>query len=149
MTLNTLQNEMIAAMKSGNKFRKNVVASLVDEVKKAAIDKMCRDNVPESLVDEVLLKCKKTTQEQIDTCPVGRIDLLMQYNNQLDIVNEFAPTLITDESELKIMIADYVLETGIPLAKGSRGQIMKAMSAKLKGKADMSVVSKVVGEMLV
>ena len=147
MTLEVLQNEMINAMKSGNKFRKNVIAGLVDDVKKAAINKNCRDNITEAMVDEVLLKCKKTAQEQIDTCPAGRIDLLTQYNNQLDIINEFAPTLMTDEKEIKNKILDIV-NGEVEFTKANRGKIMKTISPVLKGKADMSVVNKVVGDML-
>lgn len=146
MTLEVLQNEMINAMKSGNKFRKNVVSSLVDDVKKAAINKNCRDNITEEMTNEVLLKCKKTAQEMIDTCPAGRIDLLMQYQNQLEIINEFAPTLMTDENEIKNKILDIV-NGEIEFTKSNRGKIMKTISPVLKGKADMSVVNKVVGEM--
>ena len=38
MTLEVLQKEMIAAMKSGNKLRKEAISSLVGAIKKAAID---------------------------------------------------------------------------------------------------------------
>ena len=65
MQLQTLQSAMIAAMKNKDKPRKAVLSSMVDAVKKAAIDKNCRDNVPESLVDEVLLKYKKMMQEMM------------------------------------------------------------------------------------
>lgn len=60
MTLEVLQSEMIAALKSGNKFRKHVISTLVDAVKSTAINKNCRDNITEAFVDEVMLKCKKT-----------------------------------------------------------------------------------------
>ena len=76
MTLEKLQQEMIAAMKTGDKFRKTVISTTIAQIKKAAIDKGCRDNIPESLVDEVLLKTKKTAQEMIDTCPKDRKDKL-------------------------------------------------------------------------
>lgn len=148
MTLEVLQNEMINAMKSGNKFRKNVVSSLVDDVKKAAINKNCRDNITEEMTNEVLLKCKKTAQEMIDTCPAGRIDLLMQYQNQLEIINEFAPQLITDEAEISNLIVDAI-NGEFELTKANRGKIMKVIAPVFKGKADMKIVSKVVGEMLV
>lgn len=147
MTLEVLQNEMIAAMKSGNKFRKNVVASLVDEVKKAAINKNCRDKITETLVDEVLLKCKKTAQEQIDTCPPGRVDLLIQYTNQLEIINEFAPQLMTDEAKIKSTILDIV-NGEIEFTKANRGKIMKMISPVFKGKVDLKVANSILENML-
>ena len=79
MELKTLQAEMIASMKSGDKFRKGVISTVIGQIKSMAIDKGCRDNIPESLVDEALLKAKKITQEQIDTCPESRTDLLENY----------------------------------------------------------------------
>ena len=60
MTLETLQAAMIAAMKERNKARKDSISSLISAVKKAAIDKMCRDDISEELVNEVILKEKKT-----------------------------------------------------------------------------------------
>ena len=148
MTLETLQKEMITALKSGDKPRKQVVAGLVDAVKKAAIDKKCRDNIPESLVDETLLKCKKTAQEMVDTCPVDRVETLADYRNQLEIINEFAPTLITDEAQIKTIVLDFATENNIELIRSNRGKLMGIISKCLKGQVDMSIVSKVVGEML-
>ena len=148
MTIERLQSEMILAMKSGDKFRKGVIADIVGNVKKAAIDKNCRDNITESLVDEVLLKCKKTAQEMIDTCPGNRVETLAEYHKQLVIINEFAPSLMTDAEEIRNVILD-ALNGEFELTKSNKGKVMKIIAPMFKGKADMSVVNKVVGEMLV
>lgn len=148
MTLEKLQFEMVKALKDGNKFRKQVLSELVGTVKKAAIDKKCKDDIPESLVDETLLKYKKTVQEQIDTCPADRAQMLENYKDQMKIVSEFAPTLLTDETEIRNRILDTV-NGEIEFTKANRGKIMKVISPIFKGKADMGVVSKVVGGLLV
>lgn len=147
MTLENLQTEMVMALKDGNKLRKQVLSELVCAVKKAAIDKKCKDNIPESLVDETLLKFKKLVQEQIDTCPSERTQMLENYIDQMKIVAEFAPTLLTNESEIKNKILDIV-NGELEFTKSNRGVIMKKISPILKGKADMSIVSKVVGDMM-
>lgn len=144
MTLEKLQNEMIQAMKNRDKMRKSVLSGLVDSVKKAAIDKNCRDNITETLVDEVLLKYKKTIQEQIDTCPANRVEILAEYNAQMAIVAEFAPTLITDETEIRYLILD-IINNEHEFSKANRGILMKILSPVLKGKVDMSIVSKILG----
>ena len=149
MTLEKLQSEMIHAMKSGDKFRKGVIADIIGNVKKVAIDKNCRDNITEGLVDEVLLKCKKTSQEMIDTCPADRIETLAEYVKQFDIIDEFAPQLITNPIEIRIMVTNCANEAGFTLTKNNRGKIMKIVSTYLKGKVDMKIVNKVVGEILV
>lgn len=141
MTLETLQKEMIAAMKAKNKVRKDTISSIVSAVKKAAIDNKCKDNITEELVNTVILKEQKTMQEMIDTCPADRTDLLTEYKEKMTIITEFAPKLLTDPDEIKT----FIEETGIELVKANRGQIMKA----LKGKADMKIANGVVGGMLV
>jgi uncharacterized protein YqeY len=147
MTLETLQSQMIVAMKNKDKLRKSVLSGLVDAVKKAAIDKNCRDNITEALVDEVLLKYKKLVQEQVDTCPADRVDTLVDYKAQLAIVAEFAPTLITNEVEIQNAILDAI-NGEIEFSKVNKGKIMKIIAPIFKGKADMGIVNKVLGEML-
>ena len=148
MTLEVLQKEMIAAMKSGDKFRKSVLSDIIASVKKVAIDKGCRDDVSESLVDEVLIKYKKTVQEMIDTCPGERVETMAEYVRQFDIVDEFAPKLIDDEEKIRQLIVGIALRLNIQLEKKNRGLLMKSLSADLKGKADMGVVSKVASQLL-
>lgn len=148
MQLQTLQSEMITAMKSKDKPRKAVLSGMIDAVKKAAIDKGCRDNITESLVDEVLLKYKKLVQEQIDTCPAERSQMLENYKDQMKIVAEFAPVLMTSPVQIEIAVRRLILDNNIEPLKSNCGAIMKLAAANLKGKADMGVVSKVVGGML-
>lgn len=148
MTLEKLQSEMVQALKDGNKLRKQVLSELVGAVKKAAIDKKCRDDIPETLVDETLLKYKKVVQEQIDTCPADRPQMLENYKDQMKIVAEFAPVLMTSPVQIEIAVRRLILDNNIEPVKSNRGAIMKVIAANLKGKADMSVVSKIVEEML-
>lgn len=149
MTLEKLQSEMIQAMKNKDKLRKSVLSGMIDSVKKASMTNSGRIDITELLVDDVLLKYKKTVQEQIDTCPADRTETLEEYKAQMAIVAEFAPTLITDENEIRCLILDIIsINNDVELVKSNRGYIMKILSPVLKGKADMSIVSKVVGGML-
>lgn len=144
MTLEQLQKDMIAAMKNGDKNRKEVISSLVSAVKKAGIDNGCKDNITEDLVAQVLLKEQKTAKEMIDTCPASRIDLLDKYNYNFGVISEYAPKLVTDPEEIKAMIAAALDEQGLEYIKKNKGVVMKA----LKGRADMAVVNKVTGDFL-
>ena len=141
MELKVLQNEMVAALKARNKFRKDVISSLVGAVKKAAIDKNCRDNVTEELVNAVLIKEQKTMQEMIDTCPATRPEILEEYTAKKQIIDEFAPQVITDPAQIKTMVESI----GIDLTKKNRGAIMKVLKDNL---VDMKVANQVVGGML-
>lgn len=147
MTLEKLQSEMIQAMKNKDKLRKSVLSGMIDAVKKASMTNNGRVDITEQLVDEVLLKYKKMIQEQIDTCPAERIETLEEYKAQMAVVAEFAPTLITDETEIHYLILDIV-NNEHEFSKSNRGILMKIIAPVLKGKADMSIVNKVLGGML-
>ena len=148
MTLEKLQSEMIQAMKNKDKQRKSVLSGMIDAVKKAAMTNNGRVEIAEQLVNEVLLKYKKMVQEQIDTCPVDRIETLEEYKAQMAVVAEFAPTLITDESEIRYLILD-IINNEHEFSKSNRGVLMKILAPVLKKcNVDMSVASKVLGGML-
>ena len=65
MTFEKLHADMVAAMKAHEKERKGVISTLIADVKKAAIDQGSREDIPEELVDQVILKSLKTAKEQL------------------------------------------------------------------------------------
>ena len=140
MQLEALRKDMVAAMKAKDKERKEAISSLVSAVKKAAIDAGCRDDIPESMVDQVILKELKTAKEQIDTCPAERTDLKEEYQARYDIIAKYAPKQM-DEAEIKAYIEEKFSDV---LATGNKGQIMKAVMGNLKGKADGKLINQVV-----
>mgnify|MGYP004460490229 CR=1 FL=1 len=143
MTIETLQKDMIAAMKARDKERKDAISSLVSAVKKVAIDEGCRDDIKEELVDRVILKELKTVKEQIDSCPADRTDLLQEYQLRYDVINEYAPSLMS-EDEVRAYITEKFADV---LATKNKGMIMKNVMPKLKGKADGKVINGVVAEL--
>ena len=147
MTIEKLNEAMIAAMKSGEKRRKIVISGLIDAVKKAAMTPKGKIEITEALVDETLIKCLKSFQEAYDTCPKSRVEYLEMYEYELNIVKEFAPSLITDPEEIKSMIVDAV-NGEIEFTKANKGKIMKIISPIFKGKADMKIVNNVVSTLL-
>ena len=76
MDFTTLQKAMIDAMKARDKARKDSIAVLVSAAKKLAIDAGCREDIPDEMVDQAILKEIKSIKEQIDTCPADRTELL-------------------------------------------------------------------------
>lgn len=143
MQLETLQKDMIAAMKARDKARKDSISSLISAVKKVAIDESCRDDIKEELVDRVILKELKTAKEQIDTCPAERGDLLAEYQARYDVINEYAPSLMS-EDEVKAFLTEKCADV---IATKNKGMIMKTVMPQLKGKADGKVINAVVAEL--
>ena len=143
MELATLQSAMIAAMKAKDKPRKDAISALVSAVKKAGIDAGCREDIPTSMVDQVILKELKSVKEQIDTCPDSRADLKEEYQFRYNVMQEFAPQQMSAE-EVKEVFQEKFAEV---LATKNKGMIMKTVMAELKGKADGKVINQVVAEL--
>lgn len=143
MQFETLQKDMIAAMKAKDKPRKESISSLISAVKKAAIDKGCRDNITEDIVDSVILKELKTAKEQIDSCPADRTELKAEYQARYDVISEYAPKLLSAE-EVKELLTTKFADV---IATKNKGQIMKTVMAELKGKADGKVINQVVAQL--
>lgn len=143
MTLEQLQKDMIAAMKSGEKVRKNVISSLIAAVKKYGIDNGVRDNITEEITDMVILKELKSAKEQLDTCPAEREDLIAEYTTNYEIIKEYAPAQMGEE-EIKALLLEKYADV---IATKNKGMIMKTVMAELKGKADGKVINKVVADL--
>ena len=135
MDIKVLQKDMIAAMKARDKARKESISALIQAVKKAGIDAGCRDDIPEEMVNKVILKELKTVKEQIDSCPADRTDLIEEYQARYDVFNEYAPKLMSAE------------EVEAVIATKNKGQIMKTVMPAFKGRADGKVINQIVAKM--
>lgn len=143
MQLEDLRKDMVAAMKAKDKPRKEAISSLISAVKKAAIDAGCRDDIPEDMVGQVILKELKSVKEQIDTCPAERTELLAEYRFRYDVINEYAPKQLSAD-EIRAVLQDKFADV---LATKNKGQIMKSVMTELKGKADGKLINQVVAEL--
>ena len=143
MTLEQLQKDMVAAMKARDKVRKDAISALVSAAKKVGIDEGCRDNIPEELVDRVILKEIKSVKEQLDSCPASRTDLLEEYQARYDIFQEYAPKMLSAE-EVEAFITERFAEL---VASKNKGMIMKNVMPELKGKAEGAVINQVVAKL--
>lgn len=146
----TLKCHMNMALKDGQKLRRLTLADIVATIDKAATAGKTRVEITDTFVDEILTKYQKTVQEMIDTCPNSEkyASLKTEYEAKLEIVKGYAPQLISDERAIRQMVLDAV-NGEYPFEKKYRGPIMKLVMPTAKGKADMAVVNKVIGEMLV
>ena len=143
MEFEKLQKDMIAAMKAKDKSRKDSISSLISAIKKVAIDEGCRDNITSDLVDRIILKELKSVKEQIDTCPDSRADLKAEYQARYDVINEYAPALLSAEEIEKIITEKFAEQ----VATKNKGAIMKVVMPELKGKADGKVINEVVAKL--
>lgn len=145
MKLETLQKEMVAAMKNKDKARKDTISALIGNIKTAAINENCRNDIPEELVDRIILKEKKTVQEMIDTCPTDRTETLVEYTHRMKVIDEFAPHMMSED---EVRAAVYRIIATTDTSKTNKGAIMRAVMPQLKGKADGKMINNVVSEIV-
>ena len=149
MTFQELQNAKVAAMKSGDKIRIKVLNDIIGLVQKEQTKGKIKVEATDEMVAACALKEQKLLEEMVATCPTtaeyaARRD---DYCAQLAVAKEYAPQMITDPEEIARMVIDTVNNT-VEFTVRNKGQIMKMVMPILKGKADMAVANKVIGDML-
>ncbi len=147
MTIEQLTADMITAMKEKDKFKKDTLSAVIGSIKKVAIDKKCKDNITEDLVNEVLLKELKTVKEMIDTCPEDREETRAEYALRYDIIASYAPQQLSEE-DIKMELLRFCESENLDLTKANRAAIMKGFMPTIKGRADGKLANKVIAEML-
>lgn len=152
MTFEQILSEKTQAMKTGDKTRIKVLNDIITLVQKEQTKGKIKIEVTDEMVAQCAIKAQKTLEEMVATCPTTTeyADRLADYTAQLAIAREYAPQLITDEIEIQCLIFSALEDSGekITLEKKNKGVIMKTVMPALKGKADMAVANKVIGDML-
>lgn len=139
--IDEVRSAMVAAMKAGEKERKDSLSMLLSALKNKAIDK--REDLTEAEENEVVLKEIKQTKETLELTPADRTDIIDECNKRIAVYEEFAPHML-GEGEIRDIIAEVLASLGIdtPSAK-DKGRIMKELMPRVKGKADGKLVNQV------
>lgn len=146
----TLKADMTKALKDGDKERRLTLADIVATIDKTATAGKTRVEITDALVDEVLIKYKKTIQEMVDGCPADRTKLKAEYENKLAITLEYAPKVVDDPFEVEALILNFACENNLVLTKSNKGVIMKAIMPFLKqNNCDMKVANGVLNKVIV
>ena len=75
-----------------------------------------------------------------------RQDLISQNEKEIEILNSYLPPKLSDEEVNKILDEAFSLVN--PTSSKDMGKIMKEVSSKVAGRADMSVVSTLIRDRL-
>lgn len=142
MTLEKLQQDMVTALKEGNKARKSTLSMMIAQIKKSAIDKGIRENISEEFVNTEILKYQKAVQETCASLPSTDPRWAVAAD-ELQVVNEYAPTLIVSPTKIReIFNTEYD-------GPATKKDMMKFLSTNYKGKMDMKIASSVVDALIV
>lgn len=135
--------DLLSAMKSQDKERLAVLRMVKGAIQLDEINK--KSNLTDDEVIGVLAKQIKTRKESIVEFEKGnRSDLIEKTNKEIEILNEYMPEQLSDEEINKII--DDAFNKVNPQSTSDMGKIMGMITPALKGKADMSNVSRIVRE---
>ena len=146
MTLSEkINNDLKEAMKNKDSFKLGVIRMI-----KGAMQ-LAKPNPREELTDDdvitVISKQIKMRNDSIKEFEAaGRSDLVEQNKKEIEILNTYMPKQLSEEELTEII--DKVFEEVKPTSQKDMGLIMKNISPLVKGKADMSLVNKLVKERL-
>ena len=140
-----LMNDLVNAMKNKDKETLAVLRMLKGAIQLEEINN--KHELTDSEFISVLSKQIKMRKESIlEFTKAGREDLLNQTQNEIEILSKYMPEQLKEEEVLKII--DVVFLAVKPESNKDMGKVMGLITPKLKGKADMSFVSKIIGERL-
>ena len=144
--IDEVRSAMVAAMKAGEKERKDSLSMLLSALKNKAID--TREDLTEEEENEVVLKEIKQTKETLDLTPADRTDIIDECTKRIAVYEEFAPHML-NEDEIRNVITEVLTSLGIdaPSAK-DKGRIMKELMPRVKGRADGKLVNQVLQGMM-
>lgn len=140
-----LLEEQKKAMKAQEKLRLSLIRGLRSELKYAEIAK----KVPLSEEDELAVlqrEVKRRKEALADYEKANRPSLLAELQQEIEILNSYLPAQL-DEAELETLARDIINQVGA-VSKKDTGKVMKDLMPKVKGKADGSLVKKVVDNLL-
>jgi len=141
MLKQTLQEDMKAALKSGEKRRLGAVRLILAAVKQREVDE--RKELDDSDVLATLEKMLKQRRESLSQYEkAGRSDLAEQESFEIDVIRGYMPEPIS-ESELATIVDEVIASVG---AKSLRdmGKVMADLRARVQGRADMGAVGSLV-----
>ena len=146
MTLSEkINNDLKEAMKSKDSFKLGVIRMVKGAMhlaKKNPREELTDDDVISVLSKEIKMRKEAISQFEI----AGRSDLVEQYKKEIEILSSYMPEALSDEELNKIL--DKVFDEVKPTSQKDMGLIMKTVTPLVKGKADMSLVSKLIKERL-
>src|SRR3989344_3009106 len=156
-----LQQDVKEALKSGNALKRMVLSMVISAIKSRELDKRGRlsKNEPDSvkleeaskLTDEEIvevlsseIKKRKDSVEQY--AKGGRPELAEKEQNEIDVLMVYMPEQMS-ENDIKSEVVKAIKDTGASGPKDT-GKVIGVVMAKVKGKADGVLVSRLVKEEL-
>lgn len=145
MLAERINNDLKECMKNKDSFKLSVIRMI-----KGAMQLEKKDPRAELTDDEMIKVISKQIKMRNDAInefkKADRQDLISQNEKEIEILNSYLPPKLSDEEVNKILDETFSLVN--PTSSKDMGKIMKEVSSKVAGRADMSVVSTLIRDRL-
>ena len=136
--IDEIRSAMVAAMKAGEKEKKETLSMLLAALKNKQIDK--RADLTEEEEIQVIMKEIKQTKETLEMTPADRTDIIEECNRRLTVLEAYAPKMM-GEDEIKAIIEGVLSELGIENPTGKdKGRQKIVETAKVKLMVSLSMI---------
>lgn len=138
-------NDLKEAMKNKDKERLTVIRMIKGamQMEELKLKRECNDDE----IIGIIAKQIKTRKESVaEFTKAGREDLVEQTQKEIDLLTTYMPEQLSEEEVLKEI--DKAFQEVNPSSMKDMGKLMGLLTPTLKGKTDMSMVSKIIREKL-
>lgn len=148
MTKQELREELKQSMLARDEFKTSVLRMLISAIGYLEIQKGGAGY--EATEEDVMTTIEKQAKQRKDSIEqyekAGRNDLADKEKLELKMLEKYLPEQMNEE-EIKTLVKEAIVQTGASNPQ-DMGKVMGALMPKTKGKADGSLVSKIVREEL-
>lgn len=141
--LEQIDNDFYQALKEKNKDAVSTLRMILAATKNERIKKM-EDLTDEDVIKVLKSEIKKRTEAISDYNKGGRPELAAKEQSEIEIVSKYLPPQLSEE-EISSAVKEILNKIE---DKENVGKVMGAVMAELKGKADGSLVKKIVEQEL-
>ena len=143
--LDTIQSDMYAAMKSGDKHKTGTLRVALSKLKDKKIEK--REDLSDVEALKIIQNLVKQRKEAADIYKEnGRNDLMENENAELEILNVYLPKMMP-EDDLRVLVKKVVEETEAS-GLSDIGKVMPEVMKQSAGKADGKMAQSIVKDLL-
>lgn len=148
MTIEMLEQERNLARKNGNSERLLVLNDIIAKARAKETAGKKKIELTEQLVNDSLVEYRKMLKDGIKQMPEGHAVRAM-YERQLEILSEFCPTVLEDETQIEDLITKVLHEQNIEVSRKNRGRMMKALMPALRAEyTDMDIAMPIIESMI-
>lgn len=140
-----LDQDIIQAMKDKDSVKLTTLRGVKGAMKMQSIDH--KKEINDELLIDIVSKEIKTRNESIKEFEKGsRQDLIDKTKAEIEILNKYLPEQLSEEEIVKII--EEVFDIVKPESAKDMGKVMGTITPKVKGKADMGLVSTLIRQRL-